>query len=180
MMNVLASFVACAAFAVQLSGPRQDEQVLPGSIRVLLDQRHPGWRVADVSREVRAGVGQRLGPTPNVISGDFDGNGRVDYAMLIEYRNIDEPAKSFTHFVEAIAFLDNARSFSLVRLRGRQPGPNPELFLTLQRRGAEGFDFEANKKFTYPHDSIGEWHFGKAGGTYIYSGSRFRYVIEAD
>lgn len=179
-MNLLVSLVVCLVLTFPASAVRQDRQALPGAIRAILDQRYPGWRVADVSREVRAAVGQRLGLTPGVISGDFDGNGRADYAMLLEYPNTDEPGKAFTHFVEALAFLDNAGSFGLVRLRDRQPGPNSDLFLTLQKRGAQGFDFEANKKFTYPHDSIGEWYFEKAGGTYIYGDGRFRYVLEAD
>lgn len=179
-MNLLGSFVVCLVLAFPVFGVRQDRLALPGAIRVILDQRYPGWRVADVSREVRDAVGPMLGLTPGVISGDFDGNGRADYAMLIEYRNRDEPEKAFTHYLEALAFLDDAGSFRLVRLRDRQPGPNPEQFLTLQKRGAQGFDFEANKKFTYPHDSIGEWYFGKAGGTYIFGEARFRYVLEAD
>jgi hypothetical protein len=179
-MNPFGTFVFCLPLAFAVLGGQQGRPSLPAPIGAILDQRYPGWRVAEVSREVRAAVGQRVGPTPGVIRGDFDGNGRSDYAMLIEYRNTDEPGQAFTHFVEALAFLDNAGSFGLVRLRERQAGPNPDVFLTLQKRGAQGFDFDANKKFTYPHDCIGEWYFGKGGGTYIYRDGRFRYVIEAD
>jgi hypothetical protein len=179
-MSLIGSFVACLVLSFTASGVRQEAAVLPEGIRLLLDQRYPGWRVALVSGDVRAVVGQRLGPTPGVISGDFDGNGRADHAILIEYPNTDEPGNAFTHFVEAVAFLDHAGNFSLVRLRDRQPGPSPDVFLTLQKRGTQGFDVEANKKFTYPHDSIGEWHFGKAGGTYVFGSGRFRLVIESD
>jgi hypothetical protein len=158
----------------------QDSSVVPASVRSALDRMHPGWRIAAVGAEVRSAVGERLGRTPGVIAGDFDGDGRQDVAVLIEYRNIDEPQKTFTHFVEAIAFLLTDRGFTAVPLRERQPGPNADLYLTLQRRGDQGFDFEANKKFTYSHDSIGEWYFGKAGGTYIFENLKFRFIIEAD
>ena len=179
-MNLFARLIACLILAIPACGVRQERQAIPGAVRVILDQRYAGWRVASVSGEVRDWVGDRLGPTPNVIVGDFDGNGQADCAVLIEYPNTDAPEKAYTHYLEVLAFLDDAGSPRLVRVRDRQPGPNPEQFLALQRRGAEGFDFEANKKFTYAHDSIGEWYFGKAGGTYIFSDGRFRYVHEAD
>jgi hypothetical protein len=175
----MGSIIVCAAVALALSGGRQIQQPVPPAIRRTLDQRYPGWRVV-VSGNIRAAVGLGLGETPGVVTGDFDGNGRADFAILIEYRNVDEPGKAFTHFVEALAFLDTGRGFELFRLRDRQPGPNRDLYLTLQKRGAEGFDFVAGRKFTYLHDSVGEWYFGKAGGTYIYADGRFRYVIESD
>ena len=159
---------------------RQPQQVLPAALRSMLDRLHPGWRIAGLNAEVRQDVGSLLGPTPNVIAGDFDGNGRPDVAVLVEYPNTDEPEKAFTHYVEALAFLNTDRGFVHFKLRDRSPAPNPDLYLTLQRRGAEGFDFHARKKFIYAHDSIGEWWFGKAGGTYIYEAGRFRRVTESD
>jgi len=176
--------------AVIVNRPRQDDaltpverppqQVLPASLQSTLDRLHPGWRVAGLSVEVRQEVGNLLGPTPNVITGDFDGNGRPDIALLVEYLSTDQPEKSFTHYVEALAFLNTDRGFVQFKLRNRSPAPNPDLYLTLQHRGAEGFDFKARKKFIYPHDSIGEWWSGKGGGTYIYGGGRFRRVTESD
>ena len=163
-MRVRIPFAAWALLAGigPLSG--QSSAAIPVEVRSALDRMHPGWRVAAVGADVRSVGGERLGRTPGVITGDDDGNGRPDVAVLIEYPNVDEPTKAFTHFVEAIAFLASDRGFTSVPLRGRQPGPNPDLYLTLQKRGEQGFDFEANKKFTYAHDSIGEWYFGKAGG----------------
>ena len=98
-MNDVGSFVVCLALLLPAAGVGQDRTAIPEAARAILDQRYPGWRVAGVSSEVRAAIGQRLGPTPGVISGDFDGNGRADYAIVIEYENRDEPAKAFTHFV---------------------------------------------------------------------------------
>ena len=114
-----------------------------------------------------------------MISGDFDSNGWPDHALLNEYRNTD-PRESSTYFNEVVAFLNEEGRFRLTKLRDRQPGPNPGLYLTLQKKGAEGLDFEAKKKFTYPNDSIGEWFLGKGGGTYRFRDGRFRFVIEAD
>jgi hypothetical protein len=59
-------------------------------------------------------------------------------------------------------------------------GDDRNFFLTLQRRGAKGHDLEAGKDFTYPHDSIGVWYYGVAGGSYIFENGRFRFVSESD
>jgi len=141
---------------------------------------HPGWRVGAVGDDVRAAMAALLGPTPNVVVGDFDGNGRVDVAVLIEYQSVDALQKVFTDYTEVIAFLDTARGYKPIRLEDPMPGPNPDRYLFLQKRGTEGFDSEANKKFNYPHDSIGFGFFEKAGGSYIYEQGKFRYVVESD
>jgi hypothetical protein len=178
---MLRAVIALVTVALAIGRPVGSQpQSVPAAVRSTLDRVHPGWRIAGVSPEVRQQVGRSLGETPNLILGDFDGNGRPDVAVLVEYRNTDEPAKAFTHYVEALAFLNTDRGFIRFTLRDRSPAPNPDLYLTLQKRGAQGFDFVANKKFTYAHDSIGEWWFGKAGGTYIYEGGRFRRVTESD
>jgi len=180
-MKVRSAFMLSLALSLPTSHPRQALDAVPAPVRTILDQRHPGWRVPTASAELLAGVGSRLGSTPGVVAGDFDSDGRTDYALLVEYRNVDEPDKSFTHFVEALVFLNGAGGFRATRLRDRQPGPDAALFLTLQRRGTQGFNVETGSAFVYPHDSIGEWYFGKAaGGSYVYDGGLFRYVIEVD
>ena len=164
---------------IGLVGAQTSSPVPPG-VRSALDRMHPGWRIASVADDVRQFVGTRLGSVPNVVVGDFDGNSRSDVAILIEYPNADEPAKAFTHYTEIIAFLDTGRGYEAVPVDARMPGPDPIFFLTLQKRGQPGRDFEANKPFIYPHDSIGAWFFEKGGGTYIYDNGRFRFVLESD
>ena len=171
---------ACMLGSLLVATVRQPTSPLPAAVRSSLDRMHPGWRIAAVADRVREFVGARLGPSPNVIVGDFDGNGRADVAVLVEYPNADEPDKAFTHYVEIIAFLNDGDGYESVRVDNRSPGPDPIYFLTLQKRGDRGFDFEANKRFTYPQDSIGAWFFEKGGGSYIYDKGRFRMVIESD
>jgi len=133
-MNLFGNVIVYLALAFPVPGGQQGRPVLPAPIGAILDQRYPGWHVAEVSREVRAAVGQRLGTTPGVIRGDFDGNGRADYAMLIEYRNTDDGGQPFTHFVEALAFLDNAGSSA--RVVGRTSTATGILGMSLRRTEA--------------------------------------------
>jgi hypothetical protein len=178
MKGTAALFWIVAGIAA-FSGAQVPES-LPGPVRSALDRMHPGWRVGAVGADVRAADGRRLGRTPNIVFGDFDSDGRRDVAVLIEYGNVDQTQKSFTHYIEVFAFLNRAGGYEAIRLTDQSPGPDPRQYLTLQRRGDRGLDFETGKRFTYPHDSIGLWFFEKAGGTYIYDNGKFRYVAESD
>src|ERR1044072_6016223 len=58
---------------------------LPSSARLMLNKRFPGWKFAEVSREVQQVFDDdRKDASPSLISGDFDGNGKLDYATLIQ------------------------------------------------------------------------------------------------
>jgi hypothetical protein len=55
------------------------ESTMPQEIRAFLDLRYPGWQWGRVSREVEDFFReQRLAYRPNLVTGDFDGNGRTD------------------------------------------------------------------------------------------------------
>lgn len=145
-----------------------------------MDKRFPGWRLSQVSDGVRQFFGERFpGARPNLIKGDFDGDGQADYAVLIEHGNFDRGGAAFSHVVEKLAFLRRGAGYRLYTLEEAAPA-NPELYLTLAGKGEEGVDFHTQRKFRYPNDSITVSFFEKAGGTYIYRKGRFRYIVESD
>ena len=179
-MIVLRAIFLCLllAPATALSGDKSEQ--LPGAVKSALDRRFTGWRFSEVSGEVRQFLRERHpGARPDLIKGDFDGDGRTDYAVLIEHENFDRRGTSITHFVERLAFLRRGSGYKLFILEKGTPA-SPELYLRLAEKGAQGYNFHTDKKFRYPHDSIGVGYFGKAGGTYIYRRGRFRYVVESD
>ncbi len=58
---------------------------LPLSIRKALDKNFPGWVFPNLSDEIRRGAKEYLQFTqPNLVRGDFDGNGQLDYALQIK------------------------------------------------------------------------------------------------
>jgi hypothetical protein len=60
--------------------------VLPAAVRSMLDSKYPGWQPSHVGADVQAFVRERSPvASANMITGDFDGNGRPDYAILLEY-----------------------------------------------------------------------------------------------
>ena len=179
-MKVLQAIFLCFLLAPAAALGRDKSARLPGAVKSALNKKFPGWRFSEVSGEVQQFLRERHpGARPNLIEGDFDGNRQTDYAVLIEHGNFDRRGKSFSRVVELLAFLRRGSGYKLFNLERTSPA-NPELYLTLARKGAEGFDFHADRKFRYPNDSIGFDYFGKAGGTYIYRRGRFRYVYESD
>jgi hypothetical protein len=141
--------------------------------------KFPGWQFSEVSSEVQQFFRERFADAhPNTIKGDFDGNGQMDYAVLVEHSNFDRSGKTFSHVVEILAFLKRGARYKLYILEETAP-ENPELYLTLAK-GEEGRNFQTQKKFKYPNDSIRVSYFEKAGGTYIYNKGGFRYVVESD
>lgn len=153
---------------------------IPSDIRESLNVSYPGWRFSIVDAEVSDFISQRFpGAKPNLISGDFDGDGEADFAMLIEHTNFDEPGTAITHIMETLAFIKRGNGYTKYVLE-EASGANPIVYLTLAKKGSRGREFESGKKFRYPNDSIGISFFEKAGGTYIFENGKFRYVNESD
>ena len=180
-MSTVAIAIALWGLTALYDAENQPTPNLPTSIRAALDAEFPGWRLAETSAAVQDFVERRShGSRPNVLVGDFDGNGQFDYALLIEHGYFDRRGKAFSHVKQTIVFLAGENSFRRIPLD--QPSPaDPSVYLSLRTKGAEGFDLKANRKFTYPNDSIGYSYLEKAAsGTYIYTNGAFRFVIEAD
>ncbi len=65
--------------------PRND-QLVPNEARVALDRLHPGWKLAGISYENRQYCYKKDSPyQPTLVWGDFNGDGRRDYAAIVTY-----------------------------------------------------------------------------------------------
>lgn len=179
MTNLVPILLSLLLLPGSVAGARKSDK-LPAEIRSSLNKKFPGWRFSEVSDDVNRFFKERWPEArPNLISGDFDGNGQTDYAVLIEHSNFDKTGKAFTHVVEQLAFLKKGTSYKLYIL-DQNTSATLELYLTLARKGEVGREFSTQRKFRYPNDSISLSYFEKAGGTYIYRRGRFRYVTESD
>lgn len=143
---------------------------LPQEIKTFLDLRYPGWQWGRVSKEVEDYFhAQRLPFRPNLITGDFDGNGRPDYAVKI----IAGGSWQF------IVFLEHEGHFQ-GRVLASGSGPGLDVYLTLYRKGDRGYDFERNKRFTFARDAAEVNYFGKAAVAYVYEQGKFKEIYSAD
>jgi hypothetical protein len=153
------------------SSPAQTNvPVIPEGIRECLDKNYPGWQLDPVSEEIKQFFIRRgFKFLPNWVTGDFDGNGRVDYGMKIV-------ARGKFYIIECLSKKDGLENHLLVSGRG----PAPEVYLALYKKGDQAFDFEKEQSFTLMKDSLEVGYFGKASVVYIYDNGKFREIFTSD
>ena len=157
---------------------RLPEHRLPSTIRIKLDRRFPGWRFAQVSAEIRRAMKEYTSPDSqlNLVRGDFDGDGRTDYALLIEHGNIFNGAGvNIGRNNHIVAFLKRGAGY-----RAYLVDSNAGNYLLLWRKGDKGFSYETQKNFVFAKDAIEAVIFEKAGTYYIYEKGKFRRVTTGD
>src|SRR6266581_741980 len=77
--------------AAMAAVPPPPSVVLPESIRATLDQEYPGWKLAPVTPQVqREFKKHRVNRSPSLVSGDFDHDGKRDYAVQIALTDIGQ------------------------------------------------------------------------------------------
>ena len=140
--------------------------LLPTSVRAMLDHRFAGWKFSEVSSEVSQFFKQEMpGASPVVISGDFDGNGKLDYAALIQH--------SSRYYL--VAFLRQAADYKMYIIRN----PDGE-YIILGRKGTQDYNYNKQRTITYANDSILTCIFEKGGSSYVFKKGRFVSFVSSD
>jgi len=150
---------------------------LPRPIKVLLDRNFPGWQFPAVSEDDCQDVKTWGGKDAfgQLIQGNFDDDGRLDYAVLIELESgTDDRGLVSRPAVYIIAFLARRNEYSM-RIVTHEGGG----CLQLMRKGEGDYDYHAQHEFTYAHDTIfSGW--GMGGSSYLYEHGKFRAIITSD
>jgi hypothetical protein len=146
---------------------------LPIDIDTVLSSRFPGWEWgvvgADVKRFYRESHGREY---PKFISGDFNGDGKTDYALKVQCNG----KKGNTDVV--IAFVSKDSNFLVFVLK--TSSANYENYVTLEKRGSRVYDFGTDKEFVLRSDAVNLAHFEKAVETFIFKTNRFERIITGD
>ena len=150
---------------------------LPLPVKVLLNRSYPHWRFPEVSEEDCQIVKENGGPDahPELIKGDFNDDGLADYAVLIEQdaeandRGVMRPL-----IIRIVAFFRNRDGYRMQEVTGEGGG-----CLQLMPKGGRDFDYEAQRDFTYQHETIFSG-FGMGGTSYLYENGKFRAIITSD
>ena len=150
---------------------------LPASCRRLLHKRFPGWEYAKAAKEVDEYLRERVSPDARseIIGGDWDGDGRPDYAVLIRHTEIFKArGEAIGSNLHLIAFLNREGGYRYHVLEAVGE------YLDLIKKGERGFDFETQRYFRYRNDAIFAGIFEKAGTSFVYERKRFRQVLTSD
>lgn len=153
------------------------ELTLPENMRAALNQKFPGWKPAEVDESIHAFLKESVSPfaRPDIMSGDFDGDRTIDYAVLIQQElRVQKARAGRSHEFYLVIFLRPSKGFQMHVL-------NPEgEYLGLMRRGAWDYDYAIQSFFTYQHDTIFTGIFEKGGSSYIYKNGRFQPIVTSD
>jgi hypothetical protein len=143
--------LACLAvlFTTQTGKVESLRPALAPEIVKQLDRGYPGWRIAPL----REDDARELPPSreANVARADFDGDGSVDVAVLIDYP-VAPRASQGRRFMRAIVFLRRARAVSLTDPQPWAAGDNVNL--SLIEKGTEGYDMNTDRTFKFERDAI--------------------------
>lgn len=126
----------------------------PDAVRKDLDSICKGWQLAPVTPEIAEEIKTRT-PTwpPNLLPGDFNGDGKIDVAVLIECDGSSQ----------LVAFLSSGSGFSKQVLEKPQPYDARE-FLHLVRK-------------EYEHDAIGVEYEAIGGHAWVFRDNRWQSIL---
>jgi len=150
---------------------------LPSIVRTELDKRFSGWRFPKVDEGIHRYLRENISADirPEFISGDFDGNGQLDYAVIIEHGvALGEDGNPVGHNIYVVAFLKNGNKLKFYMLRDGGE------FIALIKKGEKGYDYATDKNFIYKNDAIFSGYFEKGGSSYIYEKGKFRGITTSD
>lgn len=124
---------------------------VPDAVRTELDTMCAGWQLAPVLPEIAEEIKTRT-PTwpPNLLPGDFNGDGEIDVAVLQECKGS----------VQLVAFLSRGTGFSKDVLEKPEP-LDPRQFLHLIRK-------------EYGHDAIGVEYDAIGGHAWVFREGKWR------
>lgn len=148
---------------------------LPKECGRLLNKNFRGWKLARIQKEVNAYHRQKKFPfAPNLIRGDWNGDGRMDYAVLIVQGKLENAAgEDIDDRRLLIAFVKSRKGFKYFQFDGSD-------FIQLMKKGAKDYDYDAAKDFRYKTDAIFSGIWEKAGVSYIWKKGKFVEIITSD
>ncbi len=112
--------------------------------------------------------------SPNFIKGDWNGDGKIDYAVLIEQGKLENSQsevigeRRFT-----VAFVRTQKSFKYFQFDGGD-------YIELMKKGSKDYNYETDKNFRYKTDAIFDGIWEKAGVSYVWERGKFIEIITSD
>ncbi len=143
---------------------------LPAECAKILDQNFKGWKMAKVNKDAADWFRKsKHSFAPNLIKGDFDGNAKTDFAVLIQQAVDSQPTNS------TIVFMNSAKGYKMLNLEGGDGD-----YLIFEKKGRKAFDHEKNKSFIYKSDAVTVGIWEKAATSYIWKNGKFVGIVTSD
>lgn len=153
-------FLSCVAGSA-LSAPAS----LPSQCTALISRAFPDWRATAVPTDAAAWAKSK-GWNPVVTTGDFDGNGRSDWATI--------GSSGGKQKVVLCLSGQGGRSLAVAEDNGCT-----DLVFSFKRR-TKLPNYESGKEELLPRDSVATSCFEKSGRTFVYEQGVFRVFFHSD
>lgn len=148
---------------------------LPSGCKKILNKNFRGWKFATIQKEVSDYHRKKKFPfSPNFIKGDWNGDGKMDYAVLIEQGKLKNSAGEVIENRRlTIAFVRTGNIFKYFQFDGGD-------FIQLMKKGSKDYDYNTDKDFRYQTDAIFDGIWEKAGVSYVWKNGKFTEIVTSD
>lgn len=172
-LGVLALVAACGVLPIaaeaQSRAQAQASGALTPAFRRALDDAQPGWRVAPVTERIRGRHTSTAGsPEPNVLAGDFDGNGHQDRAVLVVFPTTAGGLQD--RLIVLLQMEDRIRAVPI----DKPTEHDPHRFLSGRGRGDKLYDLNTNRAFVCRNEAITVEYDCCGCATYVFEDGRFQ------
>jgi hypothetical protein len=175
MKNIFSLLFAFVLITNVFTAEKIPTPKLPPAARAVLDGNYPGWKFSEASADVRHFL-QKSDAELNLVAGDFDGNGQLDYALQIQHgTNLYNGGASHSK-LHLIALMKKASGYKLQVIDADGGGD----YLIGWKKGDTGYDYHTDKNFIFANDAVEAVTFEKAGISYVYEKGKFRSIITGD
>ena len=146
-------------------------------LRAALDAAYPeGWRFAALDDYWRSEL--KAGDRADWIGGDFDGDGRSDYAAQLVVHRLGHPGGTDSaQLIVALLRRRNRFERHVVNVGG---GPNSGVYLGRIARGETVHDLAGRGGETLDRDAVHQIFAGQASVAYLYDDGRWREILTGD
>lgn len=143
---------------------------MPRPVKAKLDAAFPGWRMAPLSSKAARSFRSKHPSWPsNVLSGDFDGNKRTDYAVMLEHKGK----------MIVTALLDSGKTLTLHTVTAPEQ-PDPRMWMWLIAAGTTRTDLDTRKPAVIRADAIGLSDGGSISRTFVFERGKFKELRTSD
>jgi hypothetical protein len=145
------------------------EEGLESACKAQIATKFRQWVVASVTADVaRSAESRHVNPT--LVHSDFDGDGQLDVALLVQ----DRPKPVLASHVAICLSRPPAVVLHVI------DEPYCSDFIERVAQGQPYYDFETGKTGTFPSDGVRTHCFEQASATYVYDGTKFRRIVDGD
>ena len=167
----------CLALLGALLACAPDPGNSPGELRTALDVHYPeGWRFATLDSYARSEL--KPGERADWLGGDFDGDGRSDYAAQVVVYRMGHTSGSDS--AQLLVVLLRRRNHFERHVLGAGGGPSTEVYLGRIARGEMVQDHEGREGATLESDAVHQIFAGHARVAYVYDDGKWREILTGD